>query len=362
MRADPPTREVCGWPGGPCSGRVRPARDALTAAGCDPDEAGSLLPADVPTAVVSGVMMAGVDPSHAAAPPASFRRVLLPLDGSDFALAALPTARALAERFAADLVTVSVAADDHDAQQLRRHAADAIDADDENRVHVVVGADPAQTISALAADLSPCLICLSTSGRGRLAGAMIGSVARTVLQTSRQPLVAVGPLADRPPLLVGRPPQRPSNWPEPLTGGVIVACVDGSPDSEQVLPVAAQWATTLDMTIRIVTVAEDVIGLGGDRPRNRFGPSEPANYVERLAESWQGVVDDIVGEVVFDRIDAAHGLRALLDARPAGLVAVTTHARRGLDRIRLGTASVDIIRTSPIPALVVPLTSVDPPG
>jgi nucleotide-binding universal stress UspA family protein len=74
------------------------------------------------------------------------------------------------------------------------------------------------------------------------------------------------------------------------------------------------------------------------------------------------VVDDIVGEVVFDRIDAAHGLRAHLDAQPAGLVAVTTHARTGLDRIRLGTASVDIVRTSPVPALVVPLTGPDRPG
>ena len=38
-----------------------------------------------------------------------YRHVLVPLDGSEFAAAAVPTARALAERFAADLQAVSVA-------------------------------------------------------------------------------------------------------------------------------------------------------------------------------------------------------------------------------------------------------------
>jgi nucleotide-binding universal stress UspA family protein len=41
--------------------------------------------------------------------PLSFDHVLLPLDGSSFAAAALPTARALADHFDAELVTISVA-------------------------------------------------------------------------------------------------------------------------------------------------------------------------------------------------------------------------------------------------------------
>jgi len=44
--------------------------------------------------------------------------VLVPLDGSEFALRAIPTARVLAERFGAELQTVSVAREDS-ADRLR---------------------------------------------------------------------------------------------------------------------------------------------------------------------------------------------------------------------------------------------------
>ena len=86
-------------------------------------------------------------------------------------------------------------------------------------------------------------------GRGRVAGAMIGSVARAVLQSSMAPMLAVGPQADRPPLLVGRPRRRPGSWPKPLSVRRLVACVDGSAASEAVLPVATQWAKAFEMSL-----------------------------------------------------------------------------------------------------------------
>src|SRR6266851_3847124 len=110
-----------------------------------------------------------------------YRHVLVPLDGSEFAHGALRTARALAGRFAADLQTVSVAESPGDVEKLRSHAAYALGlagAGDE-RVSVVVGDDAAAAIERRAAELSSCLVCLSTHGRGRFVGAIIGSVARS---------------------------------------------------------------------------------------------------------------------------------------------------------------------------------------
>lgn len=286
----------------------------------------------------------------------SYRYVLLPLDGSAFALAALPTARALSERFGADLMTISVAADEREAGRLHRHAVESLGDGDSGavRARVVIGADPAQAITARAAELGSCLVCLSTRGRGRVAGTVIGSVARAVLQSSTAPMVAVGPEADRPGALVGRPRRRPASWPEPLSVRRLVACVDGSSASEAVLPVAAGWARALDMRLAIVTVAEDVVTTHGAGPApNRFGPPQPTRYVEQLADRWKDVVPGTVGEVVLDPIGVVSGLRAHLAARPAGLVAVATHARAGLDRLRLGAVAADIVRTSTAPALVI---------
>jgi nucleotide-binding universal stress UspA family protein len=77
-------------------------------------------------------------------------------------------------------------------------------------------------------------------------------VARSLLQRSAEPLIALGPAADNP----GWSP-RPRGWPEPLSVPRLVACVDGSATSEQILPLAAAWAAALDMSLTIITVIED---------------------------------------------------------------------------------------------------------
>jgi nucleotide-binding universal stress UspA family protein len=58
---------------------------------------------------------------------------------------------------------------------------------------------------------------------------------------------------------------------------------------------------------------------------------------------------------VYDPIGIAAGMRQHLSEEPAGLIALTTHARSGMQRIRLGAAAADIVRNATAPALVVPL-------
>ena len=64
---------------------------------------------------------------------------------------------------------------------------------------------------------------------------------------------------------------------------------------------------------------------------------------------------DVDGEVVRDPIGAAGGLRSHLQERPAGLVAVTTHARSGLQRALLGATAASIVHASVAPCLVAPV-------
>ena len=181
------------------------------------------------------------------------RHVLVPLDGSEFALQALPTARVLAERFRSELQAIGVAGADDDAQRLRSLASAALGVDvGDDRAMVVTGGEPAETIARRAAELGSCVVCLTTHGRGRLQGALVGSVARSLLQRSSEPMVALGPSADNP----GWTP-RPRSWPEPLSVPRVVACVDGSDTSEQVLPIAGAWARALGMSMTILTVADD---------------------------------------------------------------------------------------------------------
>ncbi len=283
--------------------------------------------------------------------PLRLRHVLVPLDGSEFALQAMPTARALASRLAAQVHTISVAGGRDNVTRLRALASAALGVDvGDDRVLVVTDDDPAEAIAGRAEQLDPCVVCMTTHGRGRLRGAVVGSVARSVLQRSSGPLVALGPMADNP----GWSP-RPRSWPEPLSVSRMVACVDGSANSEQVLPIAAVWARALEMSMTILTVADD--GWSPGRSDRRYGGRDVQSYIESLVQQWRGTVSAVDGEVVRDPLGLASGVRVHLDRRPAGLVAVTTSARSGMQRALRGAAAADVVRASRAPCLVSPVRS-----
>jgi nucleotide-binding universal stress UspA family protein len=286
-------------------------------------------------------------------PGVDVRHVLVPLDGSELALQAMPTARVLAQLFDADLQTVTAAAGDDDADRVRALASAALDVPlGSDRVFVATNGDPAEVIARRAETLGSCVVCLATHGRGRLGGALVGSVARSLLQRSVDPVVALGPSADNP----GWSP-RPRGWPEPLSVPRIVACVDGSRTSEEVLPLAAAWARALAMSLTILTVIDDAPApVRPDRGQSRFGGHADAeSYIDHLVQQWRTRLPDTDGEVVRDPIGPAGGIRAHLDQRPAGLVAVTTHARSGMQRVLLGAAAASIVHASVAPCLVAPV-------
>jgi nucleotide-binding universal stress UspA family protein len=292
------------------------------------------------------------DAAKPSVPVVDIRNVLVPLDGSELALQAMPTARVLAKRFDAELQTVSVVVDDDDADRARRLASAALGVPlGDDRVCVVTKGDPADVITRRTETLGSSVVCLATHGRGRLGGALMGSVARSVLQRSTDPVVALGPWADNP----GWSP-RPRSWPEPLSVPRIVACVDGSTTSEQILPVAAAWAQALDMSLTILTVIEHAPApIRPDHDQSYGGHADAESYIEQLVQQWRTQLADLDGEVVRAPIRPATGIRAHLEQRPAGLVAMTTRARSGVQRVLLGAAAASIVHASVAPCLVAPI-------
>jgi nucleotide-binding universal stress UspA family protein len=140
----------------------------------------------------------------------------------------------------------------------------------------------------------------------------------------------------------------------------LVACVDGSEASESVLPDAAAWANALGMRLSIVTVAEPApppVRVGAVLTR-RLGPDgDVEQYVTDLARRWADEAKDVTGQVAYDPVSVTDGLSTHLREDPAGLVAVTTHARSGLRRLFLGASAAAIVATSAVPTLVVPVAA-----
>jgi len=213
-----------------------------------------------------------------------------------------------------------------------------------------VDTDFAAAVHRCAAQLESCLICLSTHGRGRIAGIVIGSTARDIIERSNQPVVVAGPY-------VVDPDTESETAIRPLGVDHLVVCVDGTPASELGLPVAAAWANALAMKLTLVTVAEPCpppVRIGAPW-RRHHGPNEDADeYVRRLGEQWALAAPGLDTFVVYDPISAAAGMEDYLAAHPTGLVAVTSHLHRRFAHAVFGSRAADIVRTSTAPALVIP--------
>jgi nucleotide-binding universal stress UspA family protein len=271
----------------------------------------------------------------------TFARVVVPLDGSAFAELALWPARTLSPRFGAELRLVGVGVDDADAAALAWRL-DALAKEIGATYETRVGRDVPATILDVVAEQERTLLCLASHGRGRLSGAVLGSVANGVLAAAAHPVMLVGPRLE---------PQRL------LTEGAVLACVDGSPAAEAVLPVAASWATALGVPLGIATVAEPVPQPLDDRPYRRLhGPDIDAQaYVDGLAAVWEGRAPRIVPVAIYDPLGPAEGLsRYLEQTAAAGLLAVNTDARAGLPGAILGSQATAIVSISAVPVLVTP--------
>jgi nucleotide-binding universal stress UspA family protein len=136
-----------------------------------------------------------------------FNKIIWASDGSESAARALPTALELVEaangsllvvhvdeRFGARVDGGSVLADEEDIQarleeQVRKLSENGTDAS----LRVVRGTNrqPADLIANVARDTDADLIVVWTRGHGRIAGALLGSVAQRLLHVAPCPVVAV---------------------------------------------------------------------------------------------------------------------------------------------------------------------------
>ena len=169
------------------------------------------------------VFLVHAQPGEATAPPFDpvSARIIVPLDGSTFAEAALPIALQMLGA-AGELVLVSVAAPpkhveldetghvraylDQQEDSLRREALEYLrgviaqltrsDPDLHVAADVRIG-EPAQGIVIAAIDRGADLVVMSTHGRTGLGRVLMGSVAGEVMRTGHTPVVLVGPTAVR---------------------------------------------------------------------------------------------------------------------------------------------------------------------
>ncbi len=257
------------------------------------------------------------------------KTVIVPLDGSDFALRALPVGTAVARAFEAELllVTTPMTLEEHDPSDLPVWLPEAAATTGYERVRteLLPEHDELTALDRCVARAEEPALCMATRGRGALGTAVLGSVAQRAVHELGLPTALIGPNSD-------------TKW---RVDGPIVVCHDGSVASDAILPAAREWARALRLKVVIVHVS---------RPREAATPSAPIAAIERAVEFFHDDLADDGVRLLSHRHPAA-GILGLLDDVDASLVALSTHGRTAMDRLTLGRVSGAVIHAAPCPVL-----------
>ncbi len=296
-----------------------------------------------------------------------FRRLLLPLDGSQLAEAALPVATRLAHAFDSRLLLLHVierkapttihgephltevaAAEAYLQSVVTRLRDQQIEA--EVHVHSVPLGDVARSIADHAEEERADLIVLCAHGRAGWRDLVAGSIAQQALQRGSVPLLLVHAAA---------PEQEPAVF-QPAD---ILVPLDGSAAAEAALPIAATLARALQSQLHLVTVVATPGTVTDKRaPATTLLPSatrllleveqdEAAVNLAGLAERLRAEGVEVTTEV--RRGDTTTQLSADNIEHQFGLIVVTTHGRAGLPARLSGSVVARFVGKTSAPVLLI---------
>jgi nucleotide-binding universal stress UspA family protein len=297
--------------------------------------------------------------------PLTVHHMVLPLDGSRLAEAALPAGIALAARLQARVTLLHVL-ERHPPATVHgeRHLTNVEEAAAylrgvssrfadhqiaiESHVHPSPEGDVPVSIAQHVEELNTDLVVLCTHGHGGIRGWFSGSIAQRVVRRTT------------PPTLLVRPSRSDQPGFEPRT---VMVALDGTEEGEAVLPAALALALAFDASISLFYAVPTLATVPGDKAAAaRLTPSATAaaldleqasavEYVDHLGERLERSGVTVEGEV--GRGSAAERLIAASERFPDSVVALATHGRAGFDAVWSGSVGAKVVTKASGPLLLV---------
>ncbi len=293
-----------------------------------------------------------------------FKRILVPLDGSELAEIALPYAEDLAGAFGAEIVLLHVLESD-DSEYKRMHesylqeAAERVtdsvrkraagDQAGAVRVEAVIAeGHPAEQIIDRADDESVDLIAMATHGRSGVRRWVMGSVADKVVSATQAPVTLVKAKAEG------------TERRETPYGSLLVP-LDGSPEAETVLSYVEALGTRMGSRVVLLSVVPGVSAVyafPGETVQFPYTEADVqimktdaetylASVAERLEEKGLRPESRVVAG------DTAEEIILTAERAHADLVAMSTHGRSGVSRWAFGSVADKVLRGVDSPLFLV---------
>jgi nucleotide-binding universal stress UspA family protein len=291
-----------------------------------------------------------------------FRKLLVPLDGSEFAEQALPIAASIARQAGAALQVVrahspvamlsaesefvfdqcldskikesEIAYLDEVVSKLKRTLKVEIDS-------ALVNSFAADALQEQAIAASADLVVMATHGRSGLSRFWLGSVADALIRRLPMPILLIRPGEEKPNLAT-----------ETIFRRILIP-LDGSALAEQILGPAIKLASLARVEYTLVRVVEPMT-----IPSEEFSGAlldqlehQAQLYLDRIAEKLRDRSLSVKTRVLVNKPVAA---AILEEARvhKAGLIALETHGRGGLGRLVLGSVADKVLRGAEVPVLL----------
>jgi len=303
-----------------------------------------------------------------------FKHILVPLDGSLMAEAALPTAALLARKAGAALTLIHVIEKNApSAVHNDRHLVTAEEAATyldglarrpplaglavATHVHTAEVRDVARSITAHSDELAPDIVVMTAHGTGGARRLFSGAIAQQVVGHGLTPVLLVHLAGGAPEAAAGRAPA--GTWTS------ILAPIDGDPSHEKSLPIAADLAAAFGCRLHLLMVTHTSASLAGtDHATETLLPGATRVKLEMesaaAGDYLAARVRELSSEGIETGSEASRGdpARAIIKAaRRIGpdLVVMATHGRAGAGAFFEGSVAARVVARARASLLLVPV-------
>jgi nucleotide-binding universal stress UspA family protein len=297
----------------------------------------------------------------------TIKNILVPLDGSKLSETVLPLAALLAQQNQAKLILFHVIeqhppdtvhgehhlTDENEASTYLVEVSDSLPNNViiDRHVHTSAEKNVAESIVAHSKELGVDLIVMCAHGQSGLQKRIFGNIAQHVLTMGAVPVLLLSPEKE----MIS----------ESCTCQCILVPLDGDPDHEAGLEMAAELAKTCHASLHLVMVIHELSTLPGEQAASAMLlPTATSALLEMGCEDGELYLAELMGKLLDQQIpvtgevqrgDPAKEIIRAAKEFHADMIVLGTHSKTAMDAFWSGSVTPKIATQTHLPLLLVPV-------
>ena len=284
-----------------------------------------------------------------------WKKILVPLDGSDLAELALPYAQELATAFKSEIILLHVS---EPSENLYRHMHELYVEEVSDRMKerirrvtpVVVSGKPADEIINYADRNKAGLIIMTSHGRSGIMSWATGSIASKLLQAADMPLLLVR--AAKPKRKVAR---------EVLLSRILLP-LDGSEAGEAAVAYVGEIMSRLESEVTlfgVISSGQHIRSVGGldyiNYPEEQMEmfKKEAQEYLDGVYRRLKRRKGSVKVTIEVGAFDIGQEILKFAEDKRVNLIAISSHGHSGIERWVFGSIANKVVLNSKAPVLLV---------